>query len=134
MAIYSSFRRIDSASIINKQVTGVDIEDNVTLNGNAGIKLPIGTTEQRSNQGNLQGTIRFNSTTNKFEANDGTSWGVLNAGATGGGSDEVFIENNNIISSNYTISTGKNAVSVGPITINNGVTITIPNNSRWVIL
>ena len=38
------------------------------------------------------------------------------------------------ISSNYTIPTGYSAVSVGPITISSGVTVTVPSGSKWVVL
>ena len=55
-------------------------------------------------------------------------------GATGGGSDQVFHENQTTVTTDYTLSTNKNAVSVGPITINNGVTVTVPTNARWVVL
>jgi hypothetical protein len=43
-------------------------------------------------------------------------------------------ENTQTISSNYTIPTGSSAMSVGPITIASGVTVTIPAGSRWAIL
>lgn len=43
-------------------------------------------------------------------------------------------ENTQTISSNYTIPTGSSAMSVGPITISSGVTVTIPSGSRWAIL
>jgi hypothetical protein len=43
-------------------------------------------------------------------------------------------ENTQTISSNYTIPTGSSAMSVGPITLANGVSVTISNGSRWAIL
>lgn len=43
-------------------------------------------------------------------------------------------EHSNTISANYTISNGNNAVAAGPITINSGVTVTIPSGSRWAIV
>ena len=58
----------------------------------------------------------------------------------GGGSSIAFApgvpiyENTQTISSNYTIPTGSSAMSVGPITIASGASVTIPNGSRWVIL
>lgn len=55
-------------------------------------------------------------------------------GATGGGSDAVFYENDQTITTNYTITTNKNAMTAGPVTINSGVTVTVPSGSRWVIL
>ena len=68
---------------------------------------------------------------------DGTAWrtvGLSGGGASGGGSDQVFYENSNTVTTNYTISTGKNAVSAGPITINTGVTVTVPDGSVWSIV
>lgn len=55
-------------------------------------------------------------------------------GATGGDVDDVFYENAQTVTANYTISTGKSAMSTGPITVNTGITVTIPDGSRWVIL
>ena len=43
-------------------------------------------------------------------------------------------ENSNTISANYTIGTGNNAMSAGPITVNTGVTVTVPTGSTWVIV
>lgn len=55
-------------------------------------------------------------------------------GATGGGSDEAFYENDQIITTSYTITAGKNAMTAGDVTINTGVTVTVPSGSRWVII
>jgi len=46
----------------------------------------------------------------------------------------VFWENGQTVSTNYTITTNRNAVSAGPITINDGVTVTVPDNSEWTIV
>jgi hypothetical protein len=43
-------------------------------------------------------------------------------------------ENTNAIASNYTITSNTNAMSAGNITVNTGVTVTIPSGSRWVIV
>ena len=61
------------------------------------------------------------------------SWGTA-GGASGGGTDQVFYENDQTVSEDYTIGTDKNAMSAGPITIDDGVTVTIPDGSTWVIL
>ena len=42
--------------------------------------------------------------------------------------------NNATVSIDYTIPTGYNAVSAGPITINSGVTVTVPSGSVWVVV
>ena len=43
-------------------------------------------------------------------------------------------ENNATISSNYTITTGNNALSAGPVSIASGVTVTVPSGSSWVVV
>lgn len=62
------------------------------------------------------------------------AWSGIGGGATGGGSDEVFVENTTVVTTSYAIPTGRNAESVGPITINASRTVTIPSGQRWVIL
>ena len=46
----------------------------------------------------------------------------------------VIYENNLVISSNYTLTANKNGMSVGPITINSGVSVTVPSGQRWLVL
>jgi hypothetical protein len=55
-------------------------------------------------------------------------------GATGGGADQVFFENSQVVTTNYTITSGKNAMTAGPITINGGVVVTVPSGSVWTIV
>lgn len=55
-------------------------------------------------------------------------------GATGGGTDQVFFENNTTVTTDYTITTNDNAGSFGPITINGGVTVTVPSGSVWTVV
>ena len=59
-------------------------------------------------------------------------------GAVGGGSDKLFMENGTTMTTNYTIGTEfgatANAVSAGPITINSGVTLTIPAGSTYTVV
>jgi len=43
-------------------------------------------------------------------------------------------ENNATISANYTITTGNNALSAGPVSIASGVTVTVPSGSSWVVV
>jgi len=62
------------------------------------------------------------------------NWAQIGGGATGAGGDQVFVENGVTVTANYTLSTNKNAMSVGPITINSGVTVTVPSGQRWVVL
>jgi len=67
-------------------------------------------------------------------AGDGSSLTGIAAGAGGGGSDEIFWENGQNVTSNYTITNGKNAMSAGPITINSGVTVTVGAGETWTVI
>ena len=59
-------------------------------------------------------------------------------GAVGGGSDKLFMENGTTMTTNYTIGTEfgatANALSAGPITINAGITLTIPSGSVYTVV
>ena len=64
----------------------------------------------------------------------GLTWALPPAGATGGSTDQVFYENSRVMTANYTITSSKSASTVGPLTINSGVTLTIPSGERLIIL
>ena len=72
--------------------------------------------------------------TGALPAIDGSNLTGISAGATGGGSDEVFVNNSQTVTTDYTVPSGKSASSTGPITLNAGVDITLSAGSRWVIL
>jgi hypothetical protein len=61
-------------------------------------------------------------------------WTQIGGGATGTGGNQVFVLNDQTVTANYTVPTGKNASSAGPITINTGVTVTVSTDSTWVIV
>jgi hypothetical protein len=195
----------------NVSIAGtLTVAGNVTLNSTGDIKLPVGTTGQRSATP-VNGMIRFNSTLSQYEgfntvasssnlstitntllvasattvgphglvtgnyvtisgctpaAYNGSFsvtvtgdttftytmltnplgsatvvgtytvglWTAIGGGASGGGSNQVFVLNDQTVTVNYNIPTGKNASSAGPITINTGVTVTVPTDSYWVIV
>ena len=96
------------------------------------ILIPVGTTAQRPT--GATGYIRFNSTNNLFEGYNGTAWGSLGGGATGGAGNQVFVENDQTVTTSYTITSNKNAGSFGPITVNTGVTVTVLTGSTWSIV
>jgi len=68
------------------------------------------------------------------DASGTLSWAAAGAGAVGGGSDEIFWENDQTITQNYTITNGKNAGSFGPITIQSGVTVTVGSGETWTVV
>lgn len=75
-------------------------------------------------------------TSGKTLVSDGTdiSWGEAAAGATGGGSDKVFWENSTTITTSYTITNNYNAGTFGPVTVNNGVTVTVGSGETWTVI
>jgi hypothetical protein len=71
------------------------------------------------------------------DASGNLSWAAASGGgggATGGGTDEVFYENDQFVTTNYTIPSGKNAMTAGRIVINSGVDIGVPSGSYWVVV
>lgn len=104
----------------------------VVLGTTTATTLPVGTTAQRPT--GASGMIRFNSTLGQFEGFNGSLWSSVGGGATGGGPDRVFMENDSVITTNYTISTNRNAVTAGPVVVNNSVTVVVPSGSTWVIV
>ena len=116
-------------------LTGLTVSGNILMSGTGVLDIPAGTTGQRPGSADT-GMFRYNTTLNQFEGYSNTGWGAIGggAGATGGSTDEVFMENDQTVTTDYTLGTNKNAVSVGNLTVNNGVTITIPNNATWVVL
>jgi len=116
------------ALFVNPTFTG-----NVSMTGTGFVLIPKGTTAQRP-VSPADGEMRYNTDYSQFEGYSNGAWGQLGGGATGGGGDQVFVENGVTVTQNYTLSTNKNAESVGPITISATKTVTIPSGQRWVIL
>jgi len=93
-------------------------------------EVPAGTEAERDDPASA-GYLRFNTDTDTFEGFDGTSWGSIGGGASAGG---AIYEVSQTISADYTITAGTNGLSAGPITIDDGVTVTIPSGSTWTIV
>jgi hypothetical protein len=113
----------------------VTISGNQTITGNKTfnwIKLPVGTTGTRPT--GETGLVRFNTDRNQFEGYNNTTWSGIGDQPVGGGTNRVFFENDIVMTDNYTITSGKNAMSAGPITVNPGVTLTVPAGSTYTIL
>lgn len=108
------------------------IPNNLTFSGTGTIRLPNGTTAERPSP--TAGMIRYNTTEASFEGYAAGAWGSIGGGATGAGGDQVFYENELTVTTSYTLTTNRNAMSTGPITIDAGVIVTVPTGQRWVIL
>ena len=112
-------------------VTGLTVSGNVFINGSGGIKVPVGSTADRP--ASVTGYIRYNTTSNAFEGFTG-NWSPLGGGATGSGGDQVFVETSQTVTTSYTLSSGFNAITASPLTVESGVTVTVPSGAAWIIL
>ena len=121
-----------SGDTITLNAATANVPNNLNFNGTGSIKVPAGTTGQRPTP--VAGMIRYNSDEGTFEGYASGAWGSIGGGATGAGGDQVFYENELTVTTSYTLTTARNAMSTGPITIDAGVTVTIPTDQRWVIL
>lgn len=102
--------------------------------GTGSLIVPAGTTAERDASPGTDKLLRFNTETGQYEGYNGSEWVPVGSGATGASGDQVFVENDQVVTADYTIPSGKNAMSTGPITINSGVTVTVSDNARWVVL
>jgi hypothetical protein len=91
--------------------------------------VPSGSTAQRDGSPS-NGYFRYNTDLDSFEGYVDGAWGGVGGAQAGG----VIYENSQTVTSNYTITSGKNGFSVGPITIDTGVTVTVPSGSVWTII
>jgi hypothetical protein len=121
-----------SGDTITLNAATANVPNNLNFSGTGTIRLPNGTTAERPSP--TAGMIRYNTTENTFEGYAAGAWGSIGGGATGAGGDQVFYENELTVTTSYTLTTARNAMSTGPITIDSGVTVTVPTGQRWVIL
>jgi len=81
-----------------------------------------------ANGGTFQNDITVNGTV------DATAFTQNGSPLEAGAKEGVFWENSQTVTTNYTITSSKNAGTFGPITIDSGVTVTVPSGSRWIII
>jgi hypothetical protein len=108
---------------------GLNVPGDSIFASTGALTISKGTTAQRPVTPTAA-MLRFNSTTVTFEGYNGSSWG----GIGGAAADNCINTNYTTISNNYIFPTGWNGESVGPITIASGVSVTVPDGSRWVIM
>ena len=104
----------------------------LTVNGTDAMLVPVGTTAQRPVT-LTAGLMRYNSSYTLFEGYNGASWSQL-GGAQGGGGDQIFWQNGNTVTTNYTVPVGTNAGTFGPVAVGSGVTVTVSSGSVWSIV
>ena len=146
--------QVTQTGVITKTDQLVAYSDVVVGSINSGERHYLGIAEDAANGTN---TIRFyapaslaNNLTYYLELAGGSNgdvlklnganieWGTAGAGAVGGSTDKIFWENGQTVTTNYTLGdtfgAAANAMSAGPITINDGVTVTINSGETWTIV
>jgi hypothetical protein len=114
-------------------LAGVSVSGDISMTGTGAIDVASGTAAERPGTPSA-GMIRFNTDDTTFEGYNGSAWGAIGGGATGGGSDKWAIEHDNTVNSSYTITANRNVISAGPITIASGATVTVGSSSNWAIV
>jgi hypothetical protein len=122
-----------AAVTVQAAIEELDAEKVIKTSSTGSAVVPASTQANRD-ASPAAGYFRFNTDLGKFEGYSGSAWGSVGGGATGGGADEVFVQNGQTMTSNYTIPAAKNAMSTGPITINSGVTLTVSSGARYVVI
>lgn len=126
VAAYQSFAAIGNANVTYYTIagqTGTEWEVGIGTYTASGTTLARNTVLSSSNAGSLV----------NFSAGTKDVWCDYPAGRAVQGADG-YIENDSVISVSSTINTGNNAISGGPITINSGITVTVPSGSVWTVV
>ena len=123
--------RITAASTNSINTSTIPVADESTDTTCFPVFVTAATGDQAPKTGS---NLTFNSATGVLGATSYTGDGSNLTGVASAVADGCIYENSQTISNNYTISTNKNALSAGPITIANGVTLTIPSGSTYVIV
>ena len=134
-ANYVILGKINEANFGHVVAASPTMTGDVTMSSSGFLLVPKGNNAQQPGQSGAPtpaaGQFRYNTDTNQFEGYT-SSWGAIGGGggATGGGTEAIFHENENQMDQDYTIGDGTaniNAGVFGPLTIN--ATLTIPSTS-----
>lgn len=118
---------VASGGTASNNATSAKIALGVISAANDGTIVESGTTAQRGSPTVTK--VRYNIDTSGFEGATGSNWTAL-----GGAKNDVFYVNKNILNANTTINAGENAMSAGPVTVADGVTVTISSGATWTIV
>jgi hypothetical protein len=114
----------------NGRITVGDLEGLIIYNGGTSARSILLSVNQYGAIG--VGTSPSYGTSGQALVSNGSgsaaSWGTV------GAVNNIFYTNGNTVTSNYTLATNTNAVSAGPITIADGVTVTLSDDAYWTIV
>jgi hypothetical protein len=109
----------------------IKIQNSIVIYDDGVFKVGSGTTATRP-ASPVAGMMRYNSTLGLFELHDGTGWFFKGETRTLG----VIHTNRNVINENATldIPTNETAFSVGTVTVNDNISLTVPDNQEWMLI
>ena len=132
----SDFVTLGNVSLTNfgyATLAGSTFTAKVIHNYTNSLNIPVGNTSERDGTPAV-GMLRYNNQLNQFEGYKSTGWGEIGgSGTVGGGTDQLFVETDQTMTTNYTLTSNKNAMTISPV-INSGVTLTVPSGAILVIL
>jgi hypothetical protein len=117
--------------------TGTEWEVGIGTYTSSGTTLSRTTVLASSNSGSL---VNFSAGTKDVFVTYPAGRSVnLDSGATEARVPQInatngLVVNSKTVSANYTIASGDNALSVGPMTVASGVSVTVSSGSRWLVL
>jgi hypothetical protein len=135
MALDTQLTQIQSVGISSNTVL-IGVTTVTSLNATNAVVTGILTA---SLIGNVTGNVTGNLTGNVTGNTTGTHIGNVTA-TTITSSDTItlttkpFFRTIPTISADYTVTTNANEMSIGPITINNGITVTVNTDATWVVI
>jgi hypothetical protein len=123
----------DSGAVVNHGVSARDFDEpNEHVNTDVDHILVV--TSSTRPAAPSEGQIIYETDTDSFFGWNGSAWTSIGGGASGASGDAVFYENDTNVTADYTITTSKNAGTFGPVTIDGGVTVTVPDGSVWTVV
>ena len=129
-ADHSKLNAIEASADVT-DATNVEAAGAVMESGNtASAKIHSGTTAQRDGSPSA-GYFRWNTTESQAEIYTGSEWDLVGGGNT---TKEPLWEHESVVTSDYVITDGNNALSCGPIIINSGYSVTVGTGSAWVVV
>lgn len=113
-------------------VTGITITDDTTTNATRYLTFTSATTGTITGEDVSSTKLQYNPSTGTVSATNVTASGAA-TGALVNATNGIFV-NSQTISADYTIPSGSNGMSAGPVSVATGVSVTVATGSYWTVV